>query len=54
MEGSLTILSAKIEHSGVYRFVATNSVGKVEKYVRLNVKEKESVCTTKKHCPFDL
>ena len=51
VEGSLTILSAKTEHSGVYRFVATNSVGKVEKDVRLNVKEKEeSVCTPKKHC----
>ena len=50
VEGTLTILSAKTEHSGVYRFVATNSVGKVEKYARLNVKEKKkSVCTTKKN-----
>ena len=49
VEGSLTIVSAKPKHSGVYRFVAINSVGKVEKDVRLNVKEKkESACTPKK------
>ena len=41
-DGSLTMPSAELKHSGVYQLVAVNSAGRVEREVKLSV-ESESV-----------
>ena len=40
-DGSLTIPSAEIKHSGVYRLVAVNRAGRVEREVKLLVQVEE-------------
>ena len=40
-DGSLTIITAEMRHSGTYRLVATNSEGTVEKQFSLKVVSKE-------------
>ena len=41
-DGSITMPSAELKHSGVYQLVAVNSAGRVEREVKLSV-ESESV-----------
>ena len=41
-DGSLTMPSAELKHSGVYQLVAVNSAGRAEREVKLSV-ESESV-----------
>ena len=43
-DGSLTIPSAEIKHSGVYRLVAVNRAGRMEREVKLLVTEREEKC----------
>ena len=40
-DGSVTILSAETRHAGVYKLVATNTAGSVEKEVKLFVHNEE-------------
>ena len=40
-DGSLTIITAEMSHSGTYRLVASNNEGAVEKQVQLNVISEE-------------
>ena len=41
-DGSLTIITAEMSHSGIYRLVASNNEGAVEKQVQLSVTSEES------------
>ena len=41
-DGSLSIITAEMSHSGIYRLVASNNEGAVEKQVQLSVISEES------------
>ena len=47
-DGSLTMPSAEIKHSGVYQLVAVNRAGRVEKEVMLCVNQESQLLGTKK------
>ena len=55
-DGSLTFPSAELKNSGVYRLVATNTAGSVEKRVILLVQQEgckgAAACTSKKETSF--
>ena len=40
-DGSLSIISTEIKHNGVYKLLAKNSSGRVEREVRLTVRQEE-------------
>ena len=44
-DGSLSIVSTELKHSGVYKLLAKNSSGSVEREVRLTVRQEEEEAT---------